>query len=300
MSKVASVIDYSDSLEVVVALKTDLGEGPIWDDATNTLVFVDSNNGLIYLFDPDQKHLSSISVGSTIGVAIPRVSGGFVVSSVDGLLSVSQSSGVVTLLLPIEKDLPDNRMNDGKCDSRGRLWSGTFSIRFERNAGILYRIDPDLSLTPAVEGIRVSNGIAWSPDERLIYFNDTLSRGIDVFDYDIEEGLVSNRRRFVDIDRDVGLPDGLTVDAEGCVWVALFNGGQVRRYSPHGEWIGLVSLPVARVTSCNFGGRDLQDLYITTADFSLHDDGNPHEPKAGFVFRCRPGVTGLPSYKFAG
>lgn len=300
MSAGASVIDYSDSLEVALALNTDLGEGPFWDDATNTLVFVDCNHGHIHRFDPSRNGISTIEVGRTIGVAIPRVSGGFVASSVDGLLSVDRDSNDVALLLPIEKELPNNRMNDGKCDSRGRLWSGTFSVRFERNAGTLYRIDPDLSLTPAVAGIRVSNGIAWSPDERLVYFNDTLSRGTDVFEYDIEAGLLSNRRRFVDIDRESGLPDGLAVDAEGGVWVALFNGGQVRRYSPDGKWIGLVSLPVERVTSCNFGGPDLKDLYITTADFSLHDDGMPHEPEAGFIFRCRPGVEGLPSHKFAG
>ncbi len=295
-----SVVDYSDSLEVALGLKNDLGEGPIWDDATNTLVFVDCNCGRIYRLDPAEKRISSIDVGSTIGVAIPRRSGGFVASSVDGLLSVDENTGDVALLVPIERDLPDNRMNDGKCDSRGRLWSGTFSIRFEPGAGTLYRIDADLSVTPAVAGVRVSNGIAWSPDERLVYFIDTLSRGIDVFDYDIEAGLMSNRRRFVEIDRDIGLPDGLTVDEEGCVWVALFNGSQVRRYSPEGNWIGVVSLPVARVTSCNFGGPDLQDLYITTADFSLHDDGNPHEPEAGFLFRCRPGVRGMLSHRFAG
>jgi sugar lactone lactonase YvrE len=149
-------------------------------------------------------------------------------------------------------------------------------------------------------GIRVSNGIAWSPDEKLLYFNDTLSRGVDVFDYDIASGSLSNRRRFVEIERETGLPDGMAVDTEGCVWVALFHGGQVRRYSPYGAWIGVVSLPVARVTSCNFGGPDLEDLYITTADLKIHDDGKPHEQEAGFVFRCRPGVKGLPSYKFAG
>lgn len=300
MNAMATVADYSDGLEVAVARNTDLAEGPVWDDATNTLIFVDCNLGRIHCLNPSKNHLSSIDVGCTIGVAIPRGVGGFVVSSVEGLLSVSEDGSDVALLVPIEKDQPNNRMNDGKCDSRGRLWSGTFSKRFERGAGTLYRIDPDLKLTPAVQGIRVSNGIAWSPDDSLFYYNDTLSRGVDVYDYDINHGLVSNRRRFVDIDRETGLPDGMAVDAEGGVWVALFNGGQVRRYSPDGALIGVVSLPVARVTSCNFGGPDLEDLYITTADLRTHDDGNPHEPEAGYLFRCRPGVKGLPSHKFAG
>ncbi len=294
------VIDYSDSLVVASTLKTDLGEGPIWDDATDTLIFVDSTLGRIHRLSQHQDRPSSVDVGHTIGVAIPRQRGGFVASSVEGLLSVHEDGSEVALLLPIENDLTGNRMNDGKCDSRGRLWSGTFSTRFEPDAGTLYRIDPDLTVTPAVDAVRVSNGIAWSPDDRLLYFNDTFARGIDVFDYDIELGQVSNRRRFVDIDRDVGLPDGMAVDSEGCVWVALFYSSEVRRYSPDGTWIGVVSLPVARVTSCNFGGPDLTDLYITTADFRIHDDGKAHEPEAGFVFRCRPGVRGLPSHKFAG
>lgn len=292
--------DYTDRLEIALAIKTDLGEGPIWDAAAKRLVFVDCNRGSIHRFDPVQDQVSTIDVGKTIGVAIPRSRGGFVVSTAEGLLAVGDRPADTSLLVPIESDLPRNRMNDGKCDSRGRLWSGTFSTLFERGAGSLYRIDPDLSLSRAVEGIRVSNGIAWSPDESLLYFNDTLSGGIDVFNYDIDTGSVSHRRRLVEIDRAEGLPDGMAVDVQGCIWVALFRGGQVRRYSPAGTLIGVISLPVARVTSCNFGGPDLSDLYITTADLILNDDGRPHQPEAGFLFRCRPGVKGLPSYAFAG
>ena len=300
MSKTSPLIDYSDRLEIALALKTDLGEGPIWDASTKGLVFVDSNSGDIHRFDLKQKQVSTINVGCTIGVAIPRARGGYIVTSTNGVLSVDPSAGRVGLLVPIEEELPNNRMNDGKCDSRGRLWSGTLSVNFERNAGALYRVDPDLSVTLCVDDVRISNGIAWSPNDRLMYYNDTLAHGIDVFDYDIEDGIVSNRRRFAEIDRDAGLPDGMTVDAEGCVWVALFKGGQIRRYNPGGEWIGVVNLPVSRVTSCNFGGDDLEDLYITTADLRLHDDGMPHEPKAGYLFLCRPGVAGLPSHPFAG
>lgn len=300
MTEAATPIDYTESLEIAVARNFDLAEGPVWDAVTNTLIFADCNLGRIHRFDPSQDRLSGIDVGCTIGVAIPRSQGGFVASSVDGLLSVSDTGDDISLLVPIERDLANNRMNDGKCDARGRLWSGTFSTQFERGAGTLYRIDRDLCLTPAFSGVRVSNGLAWSPDDRLLYFNDSLARGVDVFDYDIERGQISNHRRFVDIDRVDGLPDGMAVDTEGCVWVALFNGGQIRRYSPEGEWIGVISLPCAQVTSCNFGGPLLDDLYITTADFKLHDDRSPNEPEAGYVFRCRPGVRGLPSIPFAG
>lgn len=290
-------VDYTETLSAVLEVNYDLGEGPIWDSASQRLVFVDCHRGHIHHFSPQTGAHDSIEVGQTIGAALPRKDGGLVATSQDGLLFVREGHAP-ELIAPIETDRPNNRMNDAKCDSRGRLWSGTFSTTFERDAGSLYRIDPDLGVERAVSDIRVSNGIAWNGAETLMYFNDTLARGIDVFDYDIAQGTLSNRRRFADIERSEGLPDGMAVDAESCVWVALFFGGQVRRYSPEGRQIGVVHLPASRVTSCNFGGADLRDLYITTADFSLKDDGHAHEAQAGHVFRCRPGVQGLPSYPF--
>ena len=289
--------EYGDTLDIAVAENFDLGEGPIWDAGSGTLIFVDCNAGHVHRLTPDTGTLATLEIGQTIGAALPCADGDLVITSAAGLLSCN-SAGATGLLVPIEPDLPGNRMNDGKCDSRGRLWSGTFSTVFERGAGSLYRVDPDLTLVRAVRDVRVSNGIAWNADETRMYFVDTLSGGIDVFDYDINTGTLSGRRRFAVIDRDEGLPDGLTVDVEGCVWVALFFGGEVRRYSPEGLLIGRVTLPVSRVTSCNFGGADLRDLYITTASFKLHEDGRPREPEAGYVFRCRPGVAGLPSHPF--
>jgi sugar lactone lactonase YvrE len=133
-----------------------------------------------------------------------------------------------------------------------------------------------------------------------MYHVDTPTRGIDMLDYDIETGAATNRRRFVDIDRACGLPDGITVDAEGHVWVALYLGGAVRRYSPDGLWVSQITMPVAHVTSCGFGGRDLDDLYITSASHATLEDGWPRAPHAGALFRCRPGVRGLPTHRFAG
>lgn len=290
-------VNYSVTLCAVLEVNYDLGEAPIWDAATGTLIFVDCHFGHIHRWSPETGAIETREVDQTIGAALPCQTGGLVATSKNGLLFIGDN-GPPDLIAPIETDLPGNRMNDAKCDSRGRLWSGTFSTVFERGAGSLYRIDPNLSVTRAVTGIRVSNGIAWNGSETLMYFNDTMSRGIDVFDYDIDRGTLSNPRRFVGIDRQDGLPDGMAVDSEGCVWVALFFGSAVRRYSPKGELIGVVSVPASRVTSCNFGGPDLSDLYITTADFTLKDDGRPHEVQAGHVFRCRPGVQGLPSHPF--
>lgn len=288
----------TSDLEVVLDLGMEIGEGPIWDAETATLVFVDSERGRIYLLDPVTNAFRQIDVGVVIGAAIPRLVGGFAVSSVDGLLSVDDK-GVKKLIAPIERDRA-SRMNDAKCDSRGRMLSGTFSTTFERGAGSLYKIDRDLSVVQLVDGISVSNGIAWSPDERRLYYVDTRARGIEQYDYDINTGAVSNHRRFVDIDRADGVPDGITVDTEGHVWVALYLGGAVRRYAPDGTLERTITLPVSGVTSCNFAGPYLQDLYITTARFGVAPEALAREPHAGALFRCRPGMTGLPSHKFAG
>ncbi|WP_336965299.1 SMP-30/gluconolactonase/LRE family protein [Sphingobium aquiterrae] len=286
------------TLELVADVAADIGEGPIWDDQTGTLIFVDSTIGRIYRLDPSSGALTSIDAGQEIGAAIPRRSGGLVASGRDGLLAVGDD-GSIELLVPIEKDL-DHRMNDAKCDARGRLWSGTFSMAFERGAGSLYRVGAGLEPNKMLGDVFVSNGMGWSPDDSIFYYVDTGARAIDAFDYDIETGEISNRRRFLDIPRPAGLPDGMAVDAEGCLWVALYLGGAVRRFSPEGVCLGAISLPMARVTSCNFGGPQLEELYITTANQLIHDDGRPHEPHAGATYRCRPGVRGLPSHRFAG
>ena len=197
-------------------------------------LFVDCSRGHIHRLTPDDGSIDTLEIGQVIGAALPCSDGDLVVTSDDGVL-LCDKAGVTRLLVPIEPDLTANRMNDGKCDSRGRLWSGTFSTLFHRGAGSLYRIDPDLSLTRAVSNVRVSNGIGWNGDETRMYFVDTLSGGIDVFDYDIDTGAVSNRSQFVTIAREEGLPDGLAVDEEGCVWVALFYGGEVRAIQPSGS-----------------------------------------------------------------
>jgi len=289
----------TNELRVALARNLDLGEGPIWDAAKRRLVFVDGTRGDIHLLDPATGAHDTISAGQTIGAALPRRSGGFVVTAREGLLAVSEA-GEVSLLVPVEQDQPGNRMNDAKCDSAGRLWVGTFSEDFTPGAGSLYRIDPDLSVHHIWRDIRVSNGIAWNADESRMYFIDTLARGIDVFDFDAESGTLANQRRFANIPREDGLPDGIAVDADGYVWVALFHGGEVRRYRPDGMLTERIVLPVARVSSCNFGGPELRDLYITTADFRLHDDGQPHEKHAGYLFACQPGPCGLPSHPFGG
>jgi sugar lactone lactonase YvrE len=292
--------DHSATLEVVLDLEAEIGEGPYWDPRDSTLVFVESFRGDVYRYDPRSTELRHWKAGQVIGAAIPRAGGGLVLSSGDGLLALDERDGRVELLVPIELQLPRNRMNDAKCDSRGRLWSGTFSMDFEPRQGAIYRVDPDLTLSREFEGVYISNGIAWNPEETRMYYVDTARRGIDMFDYDIQSGRASNRRQFVPIERSEGMPDGICTDQEGGVWVALYTSGTIRRYSPDGEWIGTIALPVKGVTSCGFGGADLQDLYITTGRHLPAGALPSPREHAGALFRCRPGVSGMPVYPFAG
>lgn len=293
-------IDYSATLEVMLDLSCEVGEGPLWDDRSDTLVFVESFGGTVYRWHPASGALRQWSTGQVVGTAVPRAQGGMVLATQAGLLALDERDGRVEALLPIEPELRKNRMNDAKCDSRGRLWSGTFSMAYEPRMGSLYRIDPNLHLERAFGDVHIANGIAWSPDESRMYWVDTGRRGIDVLDYDIATGQVTNRRRWVTIDSADGMPDGIAMDGEGCLWVALYCGGMLRRYNPDGEWIGTVRLPVKGVTSCGFGGPGLQDLYITTGKY-LPDFAQPSPGEhAGALFRCRPGVAGMPVYRFGG
>jgi sugar lactone lactonase YvrE len=203
-------------------------------------------------------------------------------------------------LATLEPGLPDNRLNDAKCDPAGRLWAGTMAMSEAQPDGALYRIDGDGVTERVVSGLTVSNGLDWSPDATRMYLNDSPTRRVDVFDHDPATGAVSGRRPFARIDPGGGFPDGLTVDAEGGVWVALFAGGQVRRYSPEGTLDAVVPLPVTNVTSLTFGGPDRADLFVTTAKHHLDPAQRAAQPLAGAVFVLRPGVRGRPAGRFAG
>jgi sugar lactone lactonase YvrE len=191
-------------------------------------------------------------------------------------------------------------MNDGKCDAAGRFWAGTMAFDYRRGAGALYRLDPDGRVHTMVRDVTISNGLDWTDDGRRMYYIDTPTKSIDVFDFDLASGAIASRRSLVQVPDGQGFPDGMTLDAEGGIWVALFRGGVVRRYTPDGALDREIRLPVTQPTSCAFGGRDLRDLYITTAANTLSPEERARQPHAGGVFRCRPGVQGRPANRFRG
>ena len=205
-----------------------------------------------------------------MSLALPRRRGGVVIGSA-GRPAPARRQAVDGLVARLEPGRTDTRTNDGACDAAGRLWVGTMALDERSPVAGLYRVDPDLSVTTVLTGTTISNGLGWSPSGRRFYFIDSPTRQVDVFDCDLAAGTIENRRPFARVEVEDAVPDGLAVDAEGCVWVALHGGWGLHRYSPDGELMGVVDLPVARVTSCCFGGDDLRDLYVTTRREGLSD-----------------------------
>ena len=276
------------------SVAAELGEAPVWDAARGELVWVDIDRGLVHRRSHGRADVT-IDVGQPVGCAVPRAGGGLALALRDGFALSPAAGGPPRLVAPVERDRADTRMNDGACDSRGRLWAGTMSLRGDTRSAALYRLDPSLRVTRVLPGISVSNGIGWAPDEATLYHVDTPRRRIDVYDFDAVSGTIASRRAVIPVDAELGSPDGLAVDAEGGIWVALWGGSAVQRYSAEGALDGRIDLPVTHVTSCCFGDPDLGTLYVTTARRQA-----AHEPLAGVMFACRPGVSGLAATPFAG
>jgi sugar lactone lactonase YvrE len=285
------------SAELAFDLAAELGEAPHWDARTGELVCVDIPVGAVHRRDPRSGADRSFGVGQPIGAAVPRASGGLVLALRDGIAAVDNQGGGLEWISTVGRADRRTRMNDAKCDSAGRLWAGTMDMEETKPIGALYRLDASHVVETMVSGVTVSNGLGWSPDGTLFYYIDSPRAGVDVFDFDLATGAIANRRRLVTFATADGEPDGLAVDEEGCLWVAFWEGWAVRRYRPDGELVGIVDVPVARVTCPAFGGDDLATLYVTTAS---PDKPDPRQPHAGGVFELRPGCRGFAAQPYAG
>jgi sugar lactone lactonase YvrE len=296
----ASVTTSATTIELVLDARAELGEGPIWDADRARLLFVDIMRGQIHEFDPVSGRDRVVDVGQPVGAVAPTVRGDWVAATKTGFFRVDPDTGTTSLMAHVEADIAHTRMNDGYVDARGRFWAGTMGMGGRRECGALYRLDPDGTVTCHVTAVSISNGIDWTIDGRRMYHVDTVPSRIDLFDFDEAAGTLSNRRVFATLPESSGYPDGLIVDAEDHLWVALWEGGALRRYRADGSIERTIELPVSLVTKCAFGGADLSDLYITTAWIELDEAGRAREPQAGGVFRCRPGVRGKPAHRFGG
>jgi sugar lactone lactonase YvrE len=275
-----------------------LGEGPVWDARVGRVVWVDIDGKTLHMTEPGSGLTQSFSMPERIGIAVPRDSGGFVAALEDGFWWID-AEGDVDQLVAVDTRGGKLRFNDGACDPAGRFWAGTMAYTNAPGAGSLYRLDTNLHLTRVLDDVTISNGIGWSPDGATMFYVDTPTGRIDAFDFDIATGEPSNRRPFVEIEGP-GRPDGLCVDVEGAVWVALWPGWSVRRYLADGTLDAVIPVPVAKVSSCVFGGFGLDHLYITTAQVDLTDEEHDAQPLAGSLFTTNPGVRGVPRASFGG
>jgi sugar lactone lactonase YvrE len=303
--------------EAAAAPGAELGERPVWDANTDCLIWVDINAGELHQLSVnqhgvDQHHVDQfgagagdsvvVSAGMPVGAAAPRAGGGYVLAAADGfrLIAADGSPACEPVVLP--GLAAEVRFNDGACDPAGRFWAGTAATDGRAGTGSLYRLDPDGSVTEVLDGVTESNGLAWSPDGTVFYYTDSgepRSR-VRAFSFDVPGGTLADERDLIEFGPADGVADGLVVDAEGCLWIAMWDGGCVRRYSAGGELLELHPVPVSRPTCPGFGGPGLDVLYLTTAWEGLDGRQRAAEPLAGYLLHTRPGVRGLALACYAG
>ena len=288
------------STDLVLDVAAELGEGPIWDAERAVLIFVDIMRGEVHVFEPVSGAHRVVHVGLSAGAVAPTARGDWIVAAGQGFYRADPESGRLTEVAEAAPGRTDLRMNDGYVDLSGNFWAGTMSLQRTPGQGALYRLTPDGRIAKMLEPVTTSNGIDWSPDGRRMYYVDTGTRRVDVFDVEPATGRILNRRPFVDFAGQSGRPDGLVVDADGGVWVALWRGGAVRRYASDGSLDVELPVPATLVTKCAFGGPRLTDLYITTAWTDLTAEERQSQPHAGGLFRARPGVAGQRPRRYAG
>ena len=287
-------------VEVAAAGNAVLGESPIWSPDEAALYWVDIANPAVHRLDPatgERKRWFVETETGSIGLAGP---GRLVAGLRTGLHYLDLETGRIEKICDPEGEgrFNENRMNDGKVDRAGRFWVGTMNDPGHRPQGTLWRIDAGGNAGPAMREIRIPNALCWSPDSSVMYFTDSYSHEIWAFDFDLDAGAFENKRVFASIPEDDGVPDGATVDAEGFVWCAHMFGGKVSRFAPDGGVERTIELPVPQVTSCAFGGPELDVLYITTASLRMDRAALAEQPLAGALFAADPGVRGLPEPVF--
>jgi sugar lactone lactonase YvrE len=283
----------------VADVKAVLGEGPVWVEREGALYWVDIKGYKVFRYTVDGGALKTWRTPYRVCSLAPRAAGGFIAGTEDGFSRVDLMEDRFIPLANPEPDRMTNRFNDGKLDRSGRFWAGTMDNDEKAATGALYRLDTDNKWQRVDDGYKVTNGPAFNPDGRLMYHNDSARQITYVFDLD-EAGQATNRRTFVQFGEGDGYPDGMTVDAEGCLWIAFWDGWCVRRFSPEGERLAELKVPVQRPTSCAFGGPNLDQLFVTSASIGLSDEDKKAQPQAGGLFLLDPGVRGLADSPFAG
>lgn len=291
--------------ELILDARADLGEGPAWDASRGLLYWVDIHTGHLHTYDPSEEIDHWVNVGESLGCVAPRPVSlqtrgtSLVIALNSGFMTFNLPSARLVFLANPEPHLTGNRFNDGKCDPAGRFLAGTMDDAEKEASGSLYSYSPDGTLKTLLTGVRISNGLTWSPDYQTFYYIDTPTRQVTAFDYDLGTGNIANPRPVVNVPPKLGWPDGMTSDAEGMLWVALWGGAKLTRWNPAtGQLLEAIPVPAMNVTSCVFGGPDLTDLYITSARKGMSAEQQAKYPLSGGLFRIRTKMRGMPTFEF--
>lgn len=290
-----------NDVRVVVEMQNEVGEGPLWCPVDKVLYWLDVEGKRLYRLDPATNALKEWTTPHEMhALALREDHPGMIVTSRDGFGFFEPDTGAFEKIYDPEPELPNNWINDGKCDRAGRFWGGSLDHTQATVAGTLYRIDADGGGHVMETGIRVSNGMAWSLDNKTMYHTDTTARSIYAYDFDLDSGAIHNRRVLVDTAGMKGVPDGMTIDEEGYLWSAFAYGRAVYRFTPDGRLDRKIETPATLTTSVMFGGDDLATLYITSGRYRVRDSALAEYPLAGSLFAIEPGVKGVPEPRFAG
>ncbi|XP_059534877.1 regucalcin isoform X1 [Myotis daubentonii] len=308
----------SIKIECVLPENCRCGESPVWEEATNSLLFVDIPSKKVCRWDSLSKQVHRVTVDAPVSSVALRQLGGYVATIGTKFCALDWEDQSAIVLATIDQDKKNNRFNDGKVDPAGRYFAGTMAEEtapgvLERHQGSLYCLFPDHHVEKYFDQVDISNGLDWSLDHKIFYYIDSLSYSVDAFDYDLHTGKISNRRSVYKLEKDEQIPDGMCVDAEGKLWVACYNGGRVIRLDPEtGKRLQTVKLPVDNTTSCCFGGKDYSEMYVTCARDGIGPEDLLRQPKAGGIFKViwlflfiedeitGLGVKGIPPYPFVG
>ena len=290
--------------EIATNLRAELGEGPSWDAEKEILYWVDITRGVIYAHTPNDPNDEVIAWADNVSCVVPRKSGGLALTLQYGYYGLDLETKELTPLTEqVERESDGNRFNDGKCDPAGRFWAGTMDGHERSPSGSLYVLEKNQKLKKVLPNVTISNGLGWSPDNRVMYYIDTPTMKVSAFDYSVETGAIENRRTAVDFaqNNQPGSPDGMAVDEEGMIWVAHWGGARLTRWNPStGKLLETLQVPADQVTSCCFGGKNLDELYITSATNGLDPQVLAAKPMSGGLFVAKVDVKGLPTNEFTG
>lgn len=285
--------------ELVLDLQAVLGEGPHWDESLEILYWVDILGKKLHAFDTKTEENNTFQFDQYVSAVVPGKAGRFLLAMEHGIYQYDIHQNNLTFITNPEENLPHNRFNDGKCDPAGRFWAGTMAMDGKLEQGSLYRLDEKKKITQMLANVSTSNGLAWSPDNKQMYFIDTPTREVTTFDYNNEHGDISFQKIAVKIPEGMGSPDGMTIDQEGMIWVAHWGGARITRWNPlTGKLLDQVHIPAKNVTSCAFGGKNLDELYITTARDGLSESELSEYPKSGGLFKVKTDVKGMKGFRF--